>query len=224
MPARTDTPRMTSARAVRMGPGSRANTAIRAALVVVAVFVSLDSAIRLITTTPIGIDLIIPLRAAERWLDGGVIYVPDGFTDPEAQPPFLYPPFVLPFIAPLTFLPEVAFRWAWVAGMMAIGWGSYRWLGLGMVPAVLALLWIPMAEGIWTGNIGVVLSAAFLVAFWHRSTGGTPAIPRDLDDAAQAGPGVGLLAAALAAVKPSQVHAWLMILRHQRRSAVWWRR
>jgi hypothetical protein len=193
---------------------------IRAALVVVVLLVSLDSAVRLMTTTPVAIDLLIPLRAVERWMDGGVVYVPDGFTDVQALPPFLYPPFVLPFLAPLTVLPEAALRWAWVAAMAAIGWGAYRWLGLGLVPSLLALLWIPMAEGIWTGNIGIVLFGAFVVAFWRRSHVGQPASPRDLDDTAQADPRIGFLAASLAAVKPSQVHAWLVLFRHQPRSAL----
>lgn len=207
-------------RETRFGPGSRANTAIRGVLLVLAVLVSLESAIRLVTTTPVAIDLIIPLQAAERWLAGGVVYLPDGFTDPEALPPFLYPPFVLPFMAPLTVLPEAALRWAWVAGMAAIGWGSYRWLGLDPLRALLALVWIPMAEGIWTGNIGVILFAVFAVAFWRRSVDGAAASQRDLDDATQAGPRVGFLAASLASVKPSQVHAWLVLLRHQPRAAL----
>jgi len=211
---------MSSTRAVRLGPGSRPTTVIRVALAAFVVVVSLDSMFRLVTSTPVAIDLLIPLRAVERWLAGGLAYVPDGFTDPQALPPFLYPPFVLPLLAPLTILPEEALRWAWVAGMAAIGFGSYRWLGLGILPAILALLWIPMAEGIWTGNIAVVLFAAFVTTFWQRSRGGRPATPRDLKEAAQAGPRVGFLAAALASVKPSQVHAWLVIVRYQPRSAV----
>jgi hypothetical protein len=211
---------MTSTRVASLGPGSRVNTAIRAVLAALAVLVSLESAIRLMTTTPVAIDLIIPLQAAERWLAGGIVYLPDGFTDPEALPPFLYPPFVLPFLAPLTVLPEAALRWAWVAGMAAIGWGSYRWLGLDPLRALLALVWIPMAEGVWTGNIGVILFAVFAVALWRRATDGIAASPRDLDDATQTGPRVGFLAASLASVKPSQVHAWLVVLRHQPRAAL----
>ncbi|MBA3529447.1 MAG: DUF2029 domain-containing protein [Propionibacteriaceae bacterium] len=195
-------------------------TLIRAMLVLVAILVCLHGAIRLMTTNPMAIDVIIPLRAVERWLAGGVAYLPDGFTDPQALPPFLYPPFVLPFLAPLTALPEWFVRWAWVAGMLSIGWLSYLWLGLKFVPAALALLWIPMVEGIWTGNIGVLLFAAFIIAFWNRSDGGLPAAPREFEDSNQTPPRVGFLAASLAAVKPSQIHAWLVILRRQPRSAL----
>ena len=203
-----------------LAPGSRVNEAVRAALILLVVLVSGISTFRLVTTTPVGIDLIIPLRAAERWLDGGVVYVADGFTDPGALPPFLYPPFVLPFIAPLTALPELALRWAWVLGTLAIGWWSFRWIGLGLIPATVALVWVPMSEGIWTGNISVAIFLAFVAAFWVRSSDRSPARPRRLDDPAEVDAKVGFLSASLAAIKPSQVHGWLVILRHQRRSAL----
>jgi glycosyl transferase family 87 len=204
-----------------LGPGTRATAAIRLVLAALVVLVSVASAIRLVTTTPVAIDLLIPLRAASRWLDGGVAYLPEGFTDPGALPPFLYPPFVLPLVAPLTALPELALRWAWVLGTLAVGWWSFRWLGLGLVPATLALAWIPMAEGIWTGNVSVVIFLAFVAAFWHRARGraGAPARPRQLDIPGETGPHVGFLAASLAALKPSQVHGWLAVLRRQPRSA-----
>ena len=75
-----------------LGPGSRATTAIRAALGLIAVAVFVTQAIPIVTTFPVAIDLIIPLKAAERWLDGGVVYVPDGFTDIQVLPPFLIRP------------------------------------------------------------------------------------------------------------------------------------
>ena len=210
---------MTATRGL-LGPGTRATAAIRVVLAAVVVLVSTASAIRLVTTTPVGIDLLIPLKATERWLDGGVVYLPDAFTDPGALPPFLYPPFVLPFVAPLTALPELALRWAWVLGTLAVGWWSFRWIGLGLIPATVGLVWIPMAEGVWTGNVSVVIFLAFVAALWHRAGDGGPARPRQLDVPGETGPRIGFLAASLAALKPSQVHGWLAVLRRQPRSAV----
>src|SRR5712675_2590018 len=56
-----------------------------------------------------GVDVEIPLSAAERWLAGQPPYLASAFTSaPGATQPFLYPPYVLPFLAPLTGLPRLA--------------------------------------------------------------------------------------------------------------------
>src|SRR5688572_33406077 len=61
----------------------------------------------LITYYPYGVDLEIPLRAAARWSSGGEPYLAGAFevtAGPEL--PFLYPPFLLPFLTPLLEAPR----------------------------------------------------------------------------------------------------------------------
>ncbi len=71
---------------------------------------------QLLAGYPLGVDLEIPLRAAERWLAGEDPYPPGAFDAPNGPDlPFLYPPFLLPIIAPLTFLPRDVVMVAWTA-------------------------------------------------------------------------------------------------------------
>lgn len=128
----------------------------------------------------VGIDVEIPLRAAQRWIDGGQPYRPESFLAPPGPDlPFLYPPFVLPFIAPLLAVPRwlIAIGWAgielavaaWSCRRLAIPW---RW-----VPFVLC--WPPFAEGLLGGNIQVVLFGAFVGLLFGRPGGdGTSERPR----------------------------------------------
>jgi hypothetical protein len=73
-----------------LGPGTRLTNLVRIGLGLIAVSVFVVQAIPVVTTFPVGIDLIIPLKAAARWLSGGMVYIADGFSDPEVLPPFLY--------------------------------------------------------------------------------------------------------------------------------------
>jgi hypothetical protein len=204
-----------------LGPGTRATTGIRAALGLIAVAVFVTQAIPIVTTFPVAIDLIIPLKAAERWLAGGVVYVPDGFTDIQVLPPFLYPPFVLPIVAPLTFLPELVVRWSWFALTLGMAVLVCRRLAIPwlIVPGV--LLWSPMLGGIWGGNLQVALFAAFVVGFWRAPRRhDLRADPVALDDPGALTPRTGFLAAAVGSVKISQIQAWLAVLRRSPRAAL----
>ena len=196
-------------------------TLVRVALAVIALAVFVSSAIPIVTRFPVGLDLVIPLEAAKRWLDGGVVYTPDGFTDPSLLPPMLYPPFVLPVLAPLTVLPEILVRWAWVALLLALAVWTCRRMAIPwpIVPGV--LLWTPMVGGIWGGNIAIVMFAAFIAAFWRRPARHTlEPEPRDLDGAEPPDPGTGFLAATIAAFKVTQAQAWLSIARRSIRAAL----
>src|SRR3954454_5752448 len=63
-----------------------------------------------------GVDLRIPLLATERWIAGGEPYQASAFTaGPGATQPFLYPPFVLPFLALLVDPPRTVVLWTWIA-------------------------------------------------------------------------------------------------------------
>ena len=165
---------------------------------------------QLLTAYPLGVDLEIPLRAAERWLAGEDPYPPGAFDAPNGPDlPFLYPPFLLPLIAPLTFLPRDVVMIAWTAALVAGGWFAGRRLGFGPWVAVLALFWPPFAEAILGGNIQVLLFAAFAALMYRRG--------EQLDPATHDRPAAvdGLLAAFVGALKVSQVHAWFYVLRRR---------
>ena len=204
-----------------LGPGSRATTAIRRALGLVAIAVFVTAAIPIVTTFPVAIDLIIPLKAAERWLAGGVVYVADGFSDLQVLPPFLYPPFVLPVVAPFTVLPELLVRWVWFA--LTVGGGIFACRRLAIpwliVPGV--LLWSPMLGGIWGGNVQIFLFAAFTLAFWRAPPRqDLRPEPVDLDAPGGVTARTGFLAAAVGSVKISQIQVWLAVLRRSPRAAL----
>jgi Glycosyltransferase family 87 len=178
-------------------------------------------AVRVVTNFPVSIDLVIPLQAAERWLSGGAVYLADGFRDPEAIPPFLYPPFVLPLIGALTQLPADMLRWVWLAAFVGIAVLTCRRLAMPWWLVPFAIAWPPFAEGVWNGNIQVVLFAAFVVTFWVSPNQHDLAIDaRDLTDRRQTGPLTGFTAATVGAVKVSQAFAWLVVARHQPRAAI----
>lgn len=203
-----------------LGPGTRLTNLVRGGLAVIAVAVFVVQAIPVLTTFPAAIDLIIPLKAAERWLSGGVVYVPDGFTDPAVLPPFLYPPFVLPALAPLTALSELAVRLAWVAAAAAAATYACRRLAIPwlLVPGV--LLWAPMHGGIWGGNVQVFLFAAFVTVFWSRPDRfDLRPVPRDLERPGGIDGRLSFLGAAVGAVKFTQGHAWLALARRAPRAA-----
>ena len=170
---------------------------------------------QLLTGYPLGVDVEIPLRAAERWLAGGDPYPPGAFDAPNGPDlPFLYPPFLLPLLAPFTFLPRILVGGIWAVVLIASGWFAGRRLGFGPVVAALALCWPPFAEAILGGNIQVLLFAAF-AALMYR--GG-----RQLDPADRHRPAAvdGVLAAFVGALKVSQVHAWVYVLRRRPAAAL----
>ena len=212
---------MSTAASSRLGPGTRATNLVRVAIGVLAIAVFIKSAIPIVTTFPVALDLIIPLQAAERWLAGGVVYLPDGFADPTLLPPFLYPPFVLPLLAPLTLLPEILVRWAWVGLLVALALVTCRRLAIPWVIVPGVLLWTPMLGGIWGGNVSVAMFAAFVATFWRTPIRHalTPE-PRDLDGAEPPDARVGWLAASVAAIKLSQAQAWLAIAGRSLRAAL----
>lgn len=212
---------MTAAAGVGLGPGTRLTTLVRVILGAFAVAVFVKSAIPILTTFPVALDAVIPLNAAERWLEGGVIYVADGFADLGLLPPFLYPPFVVPLLAPLTFLPEIVVRWAFVGVLFVLAVLTCRRLAIPWVLVPFVLLWTPMLGGIWAGNVAFAMFAAFVAAFWR-----TPARhalepePRDLDGREPPDVRIGWLAASVAAVKLTQAQAWLAIARCSPRAAL----
>src|SRR5688500_4379524 len=158
----------------------------------------------LITYYPYGVDLEIPLRAAARWSSGGEPYLAEAFevtAGPEL--PFLYPPFVLPFLTPLLDASRAIVFPAWTLVCVAAGIAACRRLALPWPIVPLVLIWPPFAEGILGGNVQIVLFAAFTAVLWHG--GGTPFRPRPRDprDAARPAAAHALLPAAWAAARAS---------------------
>jgi hypothetical protein len=192
-----------------------ANRLLVVALGVAAGGLSCWALAQLIAFYPFSVDLEIPLRAAERWMRGEPPYVASAF-EVRGGPdlPFLYPPFVLPIYAALSFLPRLVLQWAWFAICVAAGAFVGRRFGVAPGFAVLVLIWPPFAEAILGGNVQVVLTAAFVALFWR---GGKPLDPADPGRLALV---VGGLASVIAAIKVSQFVAWVHVLRWRPRAAL----
>jgi hypothetical protein len=173
-----------------------------------------DDIRRLLAGYPIGVDLEIPLRAAERWRDGLDPYPASAFSAPSGPDlPFLYPPFVLPLIAPLTLLPRELVAVAWSILLVGMAYASARRLGFGAIVAGAVLLWPPYLEALLGGNIQILLFAAY-VALMHRD--GRQVDPADRERPAAVD---GILGAFVGTLKVSQVHAWVYVLRRRPEAA-----
>jgi hypothetical protein len=167
------------------------------------------------------VDMEIPLRAAERWQAGEHPYLASAFTSPPgATQPFLYPPYVLPFFGLLTDLPRMLVGAIAVAVMLAASILACRRLGIPWIWLPLVLAWPPFAESIFGANIQTLLFAAFVFLFYRADA--TPWRPpaRDVADRAQSEPFIGGLATIVGAIKISQPHPWLYVLRHRPRAAL----
>lgn len=168
-----------------------------------------------------GVDLEIPLRAAERWLAGEPPYLASAFTSPPgATQPFLYPPYVLPFVALLTAIPRSLLTVVAVGLSLVVSVIACRRLGIPWIWLPLVLAWPPFAEGIVGANVQMVLFAAF--AFLFYAPGGAPWQPRSrhVADPAESGLQIGALATLVGAVKVSQPQAWIYVLHHRPRAAI----
>jgi hypothetical protein len=201
--------------------GSGPNRLFRAFLWAAAAAVSLVGVRDLLAGYPPFVDVEVPLRAAERWLAGGQPYLASAFEAPPGYDvPFLYPPFVLPFVAPLTFLPREVVLFAWLAVCIATALWIVRRLGVPWPVAPFLLLWPPFAEAILGGNVQLLLVGAFVALFFGRPV--RPWTPATRDPAIADRPAVvdGVLGAAIPAFKLSQPHAWVALLRRRPAAAL----
>jgi hypothetical protein len=199
--------------------GSGPNRLLRVGLSVIAISIIGWSLLNhLLLVYPFSVDLEIPLRAAQRWADGGQPYLASAFSSPPGPTqPFLYPPYTLPFLVPLLAVPKTLLQVGWLlvclgSGVVAVRRLAFPWL---WVPFVLA--WSPLAEPIIGGNVQVVLFLAFVVLFWRRTSNPPTLRPveRDVADPAESATGLGVLAALIGAFKASQVQSWLFLVRHR---------
>jgi hypothetical protein len=208
-----------------INPDTSSNHLLRLALAILAIAVAIASDLqRLVFVYPFGVDLEIPLRAAQRWRAGGDPYLSSAFlAPPGATQPFLYPPYVLPPLTLIVDLPRMAVFVVWCAVCVGsllfichrLAFPAWSW--------PLVALWPPILEPMIGGNVQLPVVAMFCAVFWtsrrRRDTGFRP-LERELDDPAEAGLLVGVLAALSAAVKVSQPHTWIAVLRRRPRLAI----
>jgi hypothetical protein len=203
----------------------RSSRAVRPfALAVLAALVCVAGGAVTLATQPFMVDLEIPLRAAERWAAGGQPYLAPAFgAGVRAYDlPFLYPPPVLPLLAPFAALPRIVVIVPWIAATVGAAVWLCRRLGIPWVAVPIALAWVPFSEGLVGGNAQVLFVAAFAAVFFGPPGG--PWQPRQRDPAAAASSrraaGDGLATAVLPALKLNQPHAWVALLRRRPAGAV----
>ena len=209
--------------------GSGPNRLLRSALALIALAVSLVELHDLLVGYPWGVDVAIPLQAATRWLAGGQPYLASAFlAGPGYDAPFLYPPVLLPILAPLTHVPQLAVTGAWFVLSLGGAVFACRRLAIPWLVVPLFLAWPPFAEGLLGGNVQVLLFAAFVSLFWRAPAAASAAISfapaeNDLANPVRTGPlerlTTGLKAIAVGALKAAQVQPWLYLLRRDWRAA-----
>jgi len=199
----------------RSQPAGGPIATLRGALAILAIMLSAWQVVtHLFLQYPYAVDLEIPLRAAERFAAGGEPYLASAFSSPPGPTqPFLYPPYVLPPLVPLTALPRVVVQVPWTLLLLGAAVATCRRLGIGRwTPLVLA--WPPFAEPLFGGNVQVLLFAAFVWLFHRPPTDGNSA-DRDLRSPRERPVWLGVLASSVAAIKVSQPHAWIYLLRER---------
>ncbi|MGZ6340138.1 MAG: glycosyltransferase 87 family protein [Candidatus Limnocylindrales bacterium] len=115
-------------------------------------------------------DLGLYLHADSEFLAGGAIYrqVPLSLQDTSrADYPYLYPPPTLPFFGALASLPYPLVAVLWVGVSLMAMLVVLRSLGLSWRWTALALLWPPIEQGIFVGNI--VVPSLVLLALAPRA-------------------------------------------------------
>ena len=113
-------------------------------------------------------DLHLYLNAGAQFMDHGAVYTTVAIHSyPKAgleYLPFLYAPPTLPIFGLLSELPRGLADGLWVAGSVAAVVVSMRAFGLAWRWALLALIWTPIEQGLFTGNVVIpsllVLAAA----------------------------------------------------------------
>ncbi|HEY7828179.1 MAG TPA: glycosyltransferase family 87 protein [Candidatus Limnocylindrales bacterium] len=80
--------------------------------------------------------------------------------------PFVYPPPSLPIAAAISILPADALRIAWLVGSTGAALLGLHRIGLRGWWLIAFLAWPPVAEGIYVGNVAIVLFLLFALAPW----------------------------------------------------------
>jgi hypothetical protein len=118
-------------------------------------------------------DFRLYLGAGSNFLAGGPVYTLEplhAYPPDLAALPFLYPPPTLPVFGLLSVLPAPIAAGLWVAGSIgAVVW-SLRLLGLSWRWVAVGLLWPPIEQGLFTGNVAA--PSLLLLALAPRLVGG----------------------------------------------------
>ena len=121
---------------------------------------------------PAGIDLEIPLRAASHWASGGQAYPPSAMQVQNGPAlPYLYPPFLLPMLAPIAALPRDIVTGLWLLLCCLCAVWTCRRLAIPWLAIAFVLAWPPFAEGLLTGNVQILGFAAFVALLYERADG-----------------------------------------------------
>ncbi|HEX7497099.1 MAG TPA: glycosyltransferase family 87 protein [Candidatus Limnocylindrales bacterium] len=166
---------------------------------------------------PAGIDFEIPLRAASRFVAGGQPYPPSAMLvrgGPDL--PFLYPPYVLPLLAPIAGLPRDFVTGLWlILGAAAAVWTCRR-LGIPWLAVPCVMAWPPFSEALVTGNVQILSFAAFVALLYEPADG--RARYRTLNPSQDARNGI--IAVAVGVLKVAQMLPVLYLLRRRQRAAL----
>jgi hypothetical protein len=204
----------------RREPVSGRRRILVAGLILVLILLTVRYDLALVRNPHLGVDIEIPLRAADRWLTGGQAYQPQAFKSGSGPTlPFLYPPVVLPLFAPLSWLPRTPVLWGAFVVMLVAAVAAARRLRIPWVWIPLVLLWRPFFEGIVHTNLTILTFLAFVILFYRRSGSQWRADPRDVSRPDESVVEIGALATFIGAVKVSQPHAWLFVLHYRWRAA-----
>ncbi len=166
---------------------------------------------------PLGNDIELPLRAASHWANGGQAYPASAMLVQRGPDlPYLYPPFLLPLMAPIAALPRDLVTSLWLILCLACAVWTCRRLSVPWPAVPFLLAWPPFAEGLIVGNVQIFSFAAFVALFYEPG----PAIlrPRMFLPARDAVNG--LLAAVVGVFKITQVLPGLYLARSRLRAAV----
>jgi hypothetical protein len=175
-----------------------------------------------------GTDLEIPLLAASRWSTGGQPYVASSFALTTGTGlPFLYPPWLLPLLVPLTYLPRSIVLWTWLVFVTGVSAWTCRRLSVPWRMVPLVLLWPPFMEGLVVGNVQLLQLAAFAALFfvpgrsWEPQPRPLTSHDRDFGPRTLRGDFLdGFLAAGVGALKYTQFMPLAWLLRPRLRAAI----
>ncbi|MEO7664804.1 MAG: glycosyltransferase 87 family protein, partial [Candidatus Limnocylindrales bacterium] len=110
------------------------------------------------------------LRAGDQFAAGAPVYLDrllDAIPADRSHYPFLYPPLLLPPLVLLAGVARPLVEMAWIGGSVAAVGFAMRRFGLPWRWALPVLLWRPVLEGIYVGNVAVPLLACLAVAVRH---------------------------------------------------------
>lgn len=164
---------------------------------------------------PTGIDLEIPLRAASHWASGGQAYPASAMlvrSGPDL--PFLYPPYLLPLLAPIAALPRDIVTGVWLVSCFLCAVWTCRRLAIPWLAIAFVLAWPPFAEGLITGNVQIWSFAAFVALLYVPVNGVLRQRPIPSRDARD-----GIAAVAVGALKVTQLLPVLYLARRRVRAA-----